>query len=106
MKLIVISAPHPVTRERELVRGMLKEELTHFHLRRPSWSLQELEACILGYTEQERKTLVLHSHHDLVPKYGLKVGASGLSTFWWPENGSDHHKTIPTSVLRESKGQI
>jgi thiamine-phosphate pyrophosphorylase len=75
MKLIVISAPHPVARESELVRGMIQEGLSHFHLRRPSWSVQELEACILKYTRQERRNLVLHSHHDLVLKLGLKVGA-------------------------------
>lgn len=73
MKLVIISAPHPVTREEELVRGMLKAGLTHFHLRRPTWQKSDFQNALLGYTKQERKNIVLHSQHDLVPELGLKA---------------------------------
>ena len=75
MKLIVISPPTSLKQETQLVSGMLKAGLQHFHLRKPEGSEHDFREYIQDLSTAERKSIVLHASHELVAEWSLKVGA-------------------------------
>lgn len=75
MELIVISSPKSVSGEVDLVSGMLKAGLQTFHLRKPGASVQTCESFLRNFNAAERKKFVIHSKHELVPQWGLKVSS-------------------------------
>ena len=45
--------------------------LPRLHVRKPGWSRAELADYLQAIEPQYRPRLVLHSHYDLAPAYGL-----------------------------------
>ena len=73
MKLAVISPPEAIPREEVLFKLVLDKNIHAFHLRRPEWSADQLRRSCDAFTAAQRSKIVLHSCHELVEEYGLKV---------------------------------
>ncbi len=72
MKLIVLSNPTNLNNEHAFLCSLFEEGLSYFHLRKPHFSFNEMEAYIQQVPAVYRNKIVLHSHHLLVEKYNLK----------------------------------
>jgi len=71
MRIVVISPEGRDAREIPAIGGFLEAGLTRYHVRKPAWSRDELEAWLLALPSAWRPALVLHQHHDLVDALGL-----------------------------------
>lgn len=71
MQIVVISPASADPREVPAMRGLFEAGLERYHVRKPSWSLAELQAWITGLPAAWRPRLVLHQHHGLVDTLGL-----------------------------------
>lgn len=72
MKLILISNPSNLNKEHTILCSLFENGLEHFHLRKPDFTLEQLEEYIQQVPKEHLKKIVLHSHHQLVEKYNLK----------------------------------
>jgi thiamine-phosphate pyrophosphorylase len=72
MKIIVISPEGDDEREIPSLMAMMAAGLERYHVRKPVWSREKLEAWLRGLPERWRARLVLHQHHELVDE--LKIG--------------------------------
>ena len=73
MKLALISPPHTVDRETQIVAKLFEAGLRHFHLRKPGATSFEIERYLGHFQTSERKLIVLHSSHELVDEWNLGV---------------------------------
>ncbi len=71
VKLIVISPEHDDSREHAVLEDLFAAGLERYHVRKPSWSREQLEAWLRALPREWRARLVLHSHHELVGELGL-----------------------------------
>ena len=58
--------------EEEIVSELFENGLEVFHLRKPTASEEEIEHFLKRIPQKYLNRIVLHSRHDLAPKYGLK----------------------------------
>ncbi len=72
MVKIVISNPTEVPNELARVNALFEAGLTHFHLRKPDFSKDDMEAYLKQIKPQFLKRVVIHSYHPLIQKYNLK----------------------------------
>jgi thiamine-phosphate pyrophosphorylase len=72
MKLVVVTAEENTENEIEHLKAMLEIGLQTLHIRKPSFSKQEMKSFIRAIPGKYHKKLVLHSHHKLAIKYHLK----------------------------------
>lgn len=71
MKLVVISPASDDVREHHVLRGLFAAGLEHYHVRKPSWSREQLATWLRTLPPEWRAKLVLHQHHELVAALGL-----------------------------------
>jgi thiamine-phosphate pyrophosphorylase len=71
MKLVVISPERDDSREPAILGELFAAGLEHYHVRKPSWSREKLEAWLRALPQEFRTRLVLHQHHELVDALGL-----------------------------------
>jgi thiamine-phosphate pyrophosphorylase len=71
MQVIVISPEGADTREIAAMGGFFGLGLDRYHVRKPAWSLAELESWLCGLPRDWRPRIVLHQHHALVARLGL-----------------------------------
>jgi thiamine-phosphate pyrophosphorylase len=71
MKLIVISPADDDSREPTVLAALFAAGLECYHVRKPAWSREKLEAWLNALPEAWRQRLVLHQHHECVTKFGL-----------------------------------
>lgn len=71
MQLIVISPEQEDPRETAVLGALLAAGLTHYHVRKPGWSSDQLRTWLTQLPAAWRPHLVLHSHHPLVTALGL-----------------------------------
>ena len=69
---IILSTPTEIENEFSQVNTLFEGGLTHFHLRKPDFSKQEVEEYLKNIKPIYLKRVVLHSHHSLIKKYNLK----------------------------------
>lgn len=69
---IILSTPTEIENEFSQVNTLFEGGLTHFHLRKPDFSKQEVEEYLKYIKPIYLKRVVLHSHHSLIKKYNLK----------------------------------
>ena len=81
MQVIIISYPTIFPNEVEIVKSLFEEGLQMFHLRKPSYSYEEMEQFILQIPEKYLSKIVIHSHYSLVTKYKLKGAHFSLANF-------------------------
>ncbi|OGX80759.1 thiamine phosphate synthase [Hymenobacter coccineus] len=72
MQLFVITPPSIAAAEPRVAGALLAAGLATLHLRKPGAPAQELAAYIEAIPQAFHSQLVLHSHHELVPRYGLR----------------------------------
>ncbi|MBL4754354.1 MAG: thiamine phosphate synthase [Flavobacteriales bacterium] len=72
MKLIVISRSKVHLGEEKVVSELFEQGLQVFHLRKPTASAEEIEHFLKRLPQKYLNRVVLHTQHELAPKYGLK----------------------------------
>lgn len=72
MQLLVITPPTTAAAEPRVAGALLAAGLAALHLRKPGAPAQELAAYIEVIPKEFHSRLVLHSHYELVPRYGLR----------------------------------
>jgi thiamine-phosphate pyrophosphorylase len=71
MRIVVISPESADSREIPAMEGFFSAGLERYHVRKPSWSREALEAWLGHLPEIWRPRIILHHHHPLVAKLGL-----------------------------------
>lgn len=94
--LVVVSPPEQVENELTLLQQLFQLGLTTAHIRKPGWTLAELEEYLQLVPEVYRGRLVLHSHYELALRYQL--GGIHLT-----EKSRNEHKT--SALLRQLQSQ-
>lgn len=94
--LVVISPPQQVANEVKLLIKLFCQGLTTAHIRKPNWTLTELEEYLRLIPEIYYGRLVLHSHYELALRYQL--GGIHLT-----EKSRNEHKT--SALLRRLRSQ-
>lgn len=69
--LAVISSPHPVENEAGIINSLFKAGLFHFHLRKPTASLQEWRELLTAIDPLYYQRIALHQYHALALEMGL-----------------------------------
>ncbi|MBI2967521.1 MAG: thiamine phosphate synthase [Bacteroidetes bacterium] len=72
MRLIIISSPHFVEKEQEIISSLFKNGLKIFHVRKPGFSKKEMEDYIREIPPDYYSSIIIHSHYSLANKYKLK----------------------------------
>jgi thiamine-phosphate pyrophosphorylase len=91
MKLIVISAPEKVEKEHELINALFEQGLKTFHLRKPGYTINEMQDFLKAIHPQYLRRISIHSHYELMGKYNL----AGIHLT------GDHLKSMPADSLKE-----
>ena len=71
-KLIVVSHSERLENEAEAISSLFQMGLKNFHLRKPNWNIEEIDQLLQEIPGKFYENIVLHSHYELVRKYGLK----------------------------------
>ncbi|MDB5257642.1 MAG: thiamine monophosphate synthase [Chitinophagaceae bacterium] len=112
MKLTVCSVHKAIPDEQELVRELFDVGLTHFHLRKPSHSKEEMRDWLEQLNDSERQKVVIHSHWSLSEEFSLKglhFGAtviqqmSGEECKQWMHVAKEKQLTISSSVHHQEE---
>lgn len=71
-KVIIITSPNFVKNEVSIICSLFEAGLKTLHLRKPSYTRNELKEFIESVPKKFHKHLVLHSHYSLCKKFKLK----------------------------------
>lgn len=71
MKLIIITAPDAVKAEAECLRVAVECGADLLHIRKPSWSIEQVRHLLDALPEAVLRRVVIHDHHALVASYPL-----------------------------------
>ena len=92
MQLIVFSAPSILPHEADLVTSVLARGLRTLHLRKPGQPAATYEDILAPLSAAARARVVLHDHHHLAARWGVKVScmpclpeASAYKMQYWPQ---------------------
>ncbi|MDF7815673.1 thiamine phosphate synthase [Hymenobacter sp. YC55] len=94
--LVVVSPPEQVANEVELLVELFRQGLLTAHIRKPDWTLAELEEYLQLVPAPYHARLVLHSHYELVLRYNLK----GIHL-----TEKSRNEPTTTALLRQLRGQ-
>lgn len=72
MKLIVTSYPTNIDNEHKILCSLFENGLDYFHLRKPEFTSEEMEAYLTQIPSNYLNRVVIHSHYELADKYVLK----------------------------------
>lgn len=101
--MIVITNPIPTTNEIKTIHSLFENGLELLHVRKPSFSTVEMKGFLLEIKSDYRQQLVLHSHHQLAPAFGInrihftektRIETTKESLKNWKEKGF----TLSTSI--------
>lgn len=70
--LVVVSNPTAVANEAQIINHLFDEGLTHFHLRKPDWTEQEIASLIKQINPEHYSKIAMHQHHQLGSELGIK----------------------------------
>jgi thiamine-phosphate pyrophosphorylase len=71
VKLIVISHESEDPREQSVLAQLFAAGLTSYHLRKPTWTREQLVAWLRDLPAEFHPRMVLHTHHDLATEFTL-----------------------------------
>lgn len=71
MELVVISSPTLVPNEASTINALLDEGLSVFHLRKPEWSVSQMDSIVGKIKPEFRSRITVHSHHVKAEDWGL-----------------------------------
>lgn len=112
MQLTVCSVHKAIPEEHLLVQELLHGGLETFHLRKPSYSKEDLRKWLEQLTASERQKVVIHSHWSLSEEFNLKglhFGArilkqmSGEEWDLWMTVAKERQLTISSSVHHQDE---
>jgi thiamine-phosphate pyrophosphorylase len=69
--MIVITNPIQTTNEISTIHSLFENGLELLHIRKPDFSVAEMKGFLLEINSDFRQQLVLHSHHQLAPAFGI-----------------------------------
>ncbi|OOG74531.1 thiamine phosphate synthase [Flavobacterium sp. A45] len=69
--MIVITNPIPIANEISTIHSLFENGLELLHIRKPNFSDSEMKQFISEIKLEERRRLVLHSHHHLAAIFGM-----------------------------------
>jgi thiamine-phosphate pyrophosphorylase len=72
LRIIVITDTKDATGERETIEKLFRAGMRTLHIRKPGYSRKKMRQYIESIPGKHRDKLVLHSHHGLAIRYGLK----------------------------------
>jgi thiamine-phosphate pyrophosphorylase len=72
MKFVLLTHPETLPNEHKALEAFFAAGLECLHLRKPEYSLEEMGDFLEGISKENRKKVVLHSHHNLGLKYEIK----------------------------------
>ncbi len=72
MKLLLFTPPSHFSDELTLLNYFFENGLNHLHVRKPKWTVLNLEEYLQAIPKQFHQYIMLHQHHHLVEKYDLK----------------------------------
>ncbi|MBP7809948.1 MAG: thiamine phosphate synthase [Bacteroidia bacterium] len=72
MEIVLITSSKNDKLEPELVTKFFEAGLTTLHLRKPNFSTRQLSEYIEAIPTHFHNRIIIHSHHDLVFRYGVK----------------------------------
>ncbi len=72
MNSIVLSYHLRLFKEENVIIGMLRNGLSHFHLRKPDLGINEFRKIILAIPAEFHNRLIIHSHFELLNEFNLK----------------------------------
>lgn len=72
MKILVITAPQDVSDEVTTLEALFEAGLEILHLRKPGFEQAAMEKYIGCIASRYHHRIMLHSHHALVERYGLR----------------------------------
>lgn len=81
MNLIVCSSPETINHEQDLVKELIQEGMTTFHLRKPTYSEDQLRTWLSEADDVVKKQTMIHSHWNLAEEFNLKGIHIGASTY-------------------------
>lgn len=70
MKLVAISPEADEPREHAVLEELFAAGLERCHVRKPSWSREQLAAWLDAVPAENRERLILHQHHNLAVEFG------------------------------------
>lgn len=79
MKIILITRPDFFEDELPLVNDMFADGLEILHLRKPNYTFAEMENFVLSVSPRWRNRVVVHSHFELVERFGLRGAHMGVN---------------------------
>jgi thiamine-phosphate pyrophosphorylase len=85
MKLIVISPTEQYKNELQVVKELLEMGLDKYHLRKPHFSISQMEEFINGIPQKFHHKITLHSFHQLKEKFNLGGIHFTKKHFQWSE---------------------
>ncbi|MBC7847869.1 MAG: thiamine phosphate synthase [Flavobacterium sp.] len=69
--MIVITNPIPIPNEIDTIHSLFENGLELLHIRKPDFSAAEMKAFLFEIKLEFMQQLVLHSHHQLAPAFGI-----------------------------------
>ncbi len=69
MTIVVISPPEDRPGEAATAQALLAAGIDRYHLRKPGWSLRQVEAWLAEVPPRWHERVVLHSHHALADDF-------------------------------------
>lgn len=72
MKLIVISNRTNIENEHQILSSLFDNGLNYFHLRKPDFSLNEMDCYLQQIPNDYLNRIIIHSHYSLADEYKLK----------------------------------
>lgn len=69
--MIIISNPTTIANEINTIHALFENGLELFHVRKPTFSAEEIKTFVTAIELEYRKKLVLHSHHHLAEELGI-----------------------------------
>lgn len=107
MKLIVISPEAEDAREHAVLAQLFAAGLTSYHLRKPSWSRDQLVLWLRSLPAEFHPRIVLHSHHDLVAEFAVGgVHNAPTATPFAPVRSHAVHSLAELGGLRDARARL
>jgi thiamine-phosphate pyrophosphorylase len=107
MKLIVISPESEESREQSVLALLFAAGLTSYHLRKPTWTRDQLAAWLRVLPSEFHSRIVLHSHHDLTTEFQVGGVHNGpTATPFAPLRSHAIHSIVELRGLLDARARL
>lgn len=107
VKLIVISPENEDSREQSVLAQLFGAGLTSYHLRKPTWSRDQLAAWLRSLPAEFHSRIVLHSHHELAAEFAVGgVHNAPTATPFAPLRSHAVHSLVELGGLLDARARL